>query len=258
MPVSCSNTVLQGSSGSVAFKPAGTSVCLRDYTDFPAGNDITVPAGHGFIVGDQVTFTEEDGGQLDGNLTADTSYFVITSTDTTIQIAATEGGAAITLAGDGGTGSADTDLPAHINLKLSEFTSVCHVESFDLSLDRDQIETTSLACVCSTTNEGRAPFKTYQAGYIDGTGSVTVQFTSEQDTMASRLLNSALSQDQFGAEVRLYINTVCVNGSVDNTASKYIEAPITILGFSFGVSPEETTTATLNFALRGQPTAFQL
>ena len=35
MPVACGNTVLTGDSGSVSFTPAGTYVCLLDFTDFP-------------------------------------------------------------------------------------------------------------------------------------------------------------------------------------------------------------------------------
>ena len=258
MPIACGNTVLTGSSGSVAFKPAATDVCLRDFTDFPAGTDITVPAGHGFVRGDVVQFHTVDGGVLDTALTAATDVFIVGTGDTTVQVATTADGTPITLNGDGGDGSADTELPAHINLALSEFTTVCHVESFELSLDRDQIETTSLGCGCATGDTaGLAQFKTYQAGYIDGTGSMVVQFGTEQGTMASRLMRSALRQDQTGCEVRLYVNAVCgANGEVDNDASAYIEAPVSILGFSFSVSPEEVITATVNFTLSGQPTHF--
>ena len=257
MALACGNTVLTGSSGSIAMTPAGTSVCLNDFTDFPAGDDITLPEGTGFVVGDQVTFTVEAPGVLDTGLTAGTAYYVIALTSTTMQVAAAAGGTAITLQGDGGTSSADT--AGHINLKLSEFTSVCNVTAFDLSLDREQLETTSLSCVCSTgSSGGLAPFKTYQPGFIDGTGSMTVQFTEDQTSMSSRLLKSSLMSDQNGAQVRLYINAVCTAGEIDNTKSAYIEAPVSILGFSFAVSPEEVTTATLNFALSGQPTAFTL
>jgi hypothetical protein len=76
--------------------------------------------------------------------------------------------------------------------------------------------------------------------------------------MAARLIESSLKKNQDGAAARLYINTVCTAGEIDNTASAYIEAPISILGFSFSVSPEDVTTATLNFSLSGQPTAFQI
>ena len=144
-------------------------------------------------------------------------------------------------------------------MKLTEFTSVCNVTSFDFSLDREQIETTSLSCGCNTDNSGLASFKTYQAGFIDGTGSVEVQFTSDQSSMASRVIGSSLKKNQLGAQIRLYINTVCASdGTIDNSASAYIEAPVTLLGFSFSVSPSEVTTATIQFSLSGQPTAFSI
>ena len=104
-----------------------------------------------------------------------------------------------------------------------------------------------------------ASFKTYQAGYIDGTGSVEVQFTAEQASMASRVIGSSLKKDQLGAQIRLYINTVCAaDGTIDNSASAYIEAPVTLLGFSFSVTPTDVTTATIQFALSGQPTTFTI
>ena len=237
--------------------PAGTSVCLSDYTDFPSGDFISLPDGTAFVVGDQVKFTVETPGSIDTALTAGTAYFVVALTATTMQVATSAGGTPVTLAGDGGSGSANTS--GHINLKLSDFTSVCNVTSFDLSLEREQLETTSLSCGSAAgTISGFASFKTYQPGFIDGTGSMTVQFTEDQTTMASRLLKSSLMKNQDGAQVRLYINTVSTAGVVDNTKSAYIEAPVSILGFSFAVSPEEVTTATLNYALSGQPTVFTL
>ena len=233
-------------------------MCLLDFSDFPTADPglITLPDGHGFLVGDAVQFTIEGGATLVTGLTEGTDYYITNITSNKAQVSASGGGTAV---GFTNTLSEDT-VGGHINMKLSDFTSVCNVTSFDLSLDREQIETTSLSCGCSTTGGGGglAPFKTYQPGFIDGTGSLTVQFTSEQGTMSSRLLKSSLMTDQNGAQIRLYINTVCTAGEIDNNASAYIEAPISILGFSFTVSPEDVTTATVNYALSGQPTAFTL
>lgn len=256
MPVQTGKSVLTGNSGSISFKPAATDLGLADYSDFPAGTDITVPLGHGFRIGDKVKFAEVDSGHIDSALTVNTDYFVKAKTASTITISATDGGAAITLAGDGGTGSANTQ--GYVRVFLSDFTAVANVASFELSLERDQIETTSLS-TGANASDGLAQFKTYQAGFIEGTGSMEVQFTADQGTMASRLLDSSLKTEQSGAEVKLYINTIAASGGgTDDAASAYIEAPITILGFSFSVSPEEVTTATLNFALSGQPTTFKL
>ena len=255
MPVACGNSVLTGTSGSVAITPAGTSVCLKDYTDFPAADPglITLPQGHGFIIGDAVKFSIEAPATLVTELTAGTEYFIVDISSDKAQVAATKGGTAIAF-----TQSLTEDSAGHINMKLSDFQTVCNITAFDLSLDREQIETTSLSCNPCAESDGLAPFKTYQPGFIDGTGSMTVQFDDSQTSLSSRLLKSSLAKDQNGAQVRLYINTVCSGGEIDNDNSGYIEAPVTILGFSFTVSPEEVTTATVNFALQGQPTKFQL
>lgn len=258
MPVACGNTVLTGDSGSVSFTPAGTYVCLLDYTDFPTASPglVQLPAGHGFLVGDVVQFTVEGGATLVGGLTADTDYHIISiSADGKASVSATAGGTGVDF-----NQALTADTPGgHINMALTEFTSVCNVASFEFSLDREQIETTSLSCGCSADGSGLASFKTYQAGFIEGTGSVDVQFTADQSSMASRVIGSSLKKDQLGAQIRLYINTICdASGEIDNNASAYIEAPVTLLGFSFSVSPEEVTVATIQFSLRGQPTAFQI
>ena len=254
MPVACSQTVLTGVDGSIFFQPAATEFCLLDFTDFPAGTSITVPASNDFRVGDPVVFTEEGTGSIDTALTAGTTYYVVARTATTIDVATAAGGTAITLNGDGGTGVADTSGAAnHIKVDYAEFAAVCQVKEFSLDLSREEIDTTSLPCGLGG-GSATAPFRTKQAGYADGTGSMTVQFTSDQNTLANRLLSNSMRKDQGGAEVRLFINTVDDGtGSIDLAKSLYIEAPISILGFSISVAPEEVTTAELNFSLAGQP-----
>lgn len=150
------------------------------------------------------------------------------------------------------------DSDGYIAMSLCDFMYVCNVKSFSLNLDREQLDSTSLMCECSAQGTGCfAPFKTYQGGYIDGTGTIEVMFTEDQSSISSRFITGSLLKDQTGAEVRLYINTVCdASGNIDENASIYLEAPITILGFSLNVSPDEITTATINFALSGQPTHF--
>ena len=94
MPVACGNTVLTGDSGSVSFTPAGTYVCLLDFTDFPTADPgkITLPEGQGFLVGDVVQFTAEGGATLVGGLTADTDYHIVNITDNKAPVSATAGG----------------------------------------------------------------------------------------------------------------------------------------------------------------------
>jgi hypothetical protein len=246
---------LTGAEGSIWFQPAGTAFCLLDHTDFPAGDSITVPADNDFRVGDPVVFAEEGTGNLDSALTAGTTVYVVARTATTIKVSTTAGGAAITLTGDGGSGTADTAGAAnHISIDYAEFAAVCQVKSFSLDLSREEIDTTTLPCGVGS-NSAQASFRTMQAGYASGSGSMSVQFTSEQTSLANRLLSNSMRKNQGGAEVRLYVNTVDDGtGKPDDTKSLYIQAPISIMGFSISVSPEEVTTAELNFSLSGQPT----
>ena len=256
MPLSCSQTVLTGQDGSIWFAPAATQYCLKDFTDFPAGTSITVPNDNDYRVGDPVTFTEEGTGNLDSALTASTVYYVVARTATTISVSATAGGGAIALNGDGGSGTADTAGAAnHIKIDYAEFAAVCQVKEFSLDLSREEIDTTSLPCGAGGGGGVMASFRTMQAGYATGSGTMNVQFTSDQTSLANRLLSNSMRKNQAGAEVRLFVNTVSgTGGQPDLANSLYIEAPISIMGFSISVTPEDVTTAELNFSLSGQPT----
>ena len=257
MPIACSQTVLTGQDGAIYFQPSGTQFCLQDWTDFKAGNVITIPADNDFRVGDPVVFTVEGNATHDTGLTDGDTYYVMSRTNGSITVSS-DGTAAglVTLTGNGGTGTADTaGKENHIKIDYSEFAAVCQVKSFSIDLSREELDTTTLPCGATTTGK-YAPFRTMQAGYASGSGSMEVQFTSDQTALANRLLANSMMRNQSGAEVRLFINTVegAVQGDPDLSKSLYIEAPISIMGFSLSVSPEEVITASLNFNLSGQPT----
>jgi hypothetical protein len=103
VPVSCSqSSALTGQDGLITFKPAGVKHCLNDASDFPTGKLITVPGDHDFQINDPVVFTTDGSAVLDPRLTANTKYFVVDKTTTTISVSATKGGTAIVLDGLGG------------------------------------------------------------------------------------------------------------------------------------------------------------
>lgn len=255
MPVNCSTSALSGQFGSVQFKPSGTTFCLLDFTDFPAGTSITVPSENDYRIGDPVSFSEEGTANLDSALTAGTTYYVIARTDTTIDVSQTSGGAAVTLTGDGGTGTADTPGEEnHIKISYAEYESVCQVGSWSMDLTREEIDVTSLPCGDRTgTSSKYAPFRTYIPAYVDASGTMTVYFTEDQSTIANRLIQNSLLKSQDGAAVKLYIST-----GADDSNSLYIEAPIIILGFSTSVTPGEATSAELNFRISDPKTVLGL
>lgn len=102
MPISCTQSVLTGQDGSVWFTPAGTSHCLLDLTDFPSGSSfVKVPVTHDFKPGDPVVFMPE-GGVLDSELTAGTTYYIGLTQETQVQILSSLGGAPVAFNADGG------------------------------------------------------------------------------------------------------------------------------------------------------------
>ena len=251
MPVACSTSALTGQEGSIFFKPAGTSFCLLDYTDFPAGSDITVPSDNDYRVGDAIAFTEEGTANIDSALTAGTTYYVVATTSTTVQVSAAAGGTAITLTGDGGTGTADTPgAENHISIAPAEFAVVCQVREFSVEITREELDVTTLPCNIGTSGGKYAAFRKTQSGYASGTGTMTVYFTDSQTNLANRLLSNVMLRSQEGAEVKLYVNTVSDGaGGVDDSASLYIEAEINISSISLNINPDDPSSAELSFSI---------
>ena len=251
MPVACSTSALTGQDGSLYYTPAGTKWCLEDFVDFPAGAVITVPARADFRVGDPVVFTAEDGGALDSKLTAGDPYFVVAITDTTISVSETKGGTAVTLDGDGGTGSANS--AGHIGIKYDPFGAVCQIQSWDLEITREELDVTTLPCGVGSggaTAGKYAKFKKFQPGYADGSGSMTILFSDNDDALGQRMLDNVMLSSQEGARVRLFMNTVSDGASPaapDLTNSMFIEADISMNSMSVSVNPDDPITAEISY-----------
>lgn len=348
MPIQCGTSVLTGQDGSIWFKPAGTTACLLDFTDFPSGTDgIILPDTSDFRVGDKVVFAEEGNANLDSGLSVSEVYTIggkvgtrtrlfnsvgaqvtlagdggvapdgkgpllttgslvggsgyTNGTYTNVELVSNTGSgigarATITVAGGavtvvtvttggdgyavgdeltadpadiGGTGTGFTvdvltitntrdDTPGgHINISYSEFASVCSVSNFDLNLTRARIDITSLPCNFTTQAASKfAPFRTYQPGFADGSGTMTVKFSRDQTALANRLLSNSVLRVQDGATARLFIDTVVDSqGEVDLTESNYIEVALSVEGLSFSVTTDDAPTeATLNFSFQSNPT----
>ena len=257
MPIACSTSVIVGSDGYVAFKFAGTEFCLVA-EDFATGTPakITVPASHEFQVGDVVKIHPVGGATLDSGLTAgaDGDAVVMVSAVAAEEITVVEAadGSAITLAGDA-TGS---DQANHFEISLSEFSSICSIKEYSLSLERESIDITTLPCKpCEGTGSKYASFRTTAPGYAAAEGSMTVLFSKDANSASNRLLANSMLADQAGAVAKFYIDAVCGADGVDDSLSNYIEAPITLNGFEITVNTEDAVEATINFGFAGQPTA---
>ena len=251
MPIACSSSALTGQSGSVYYTPAGTSFCLQDYSDFPAGDSITVPTNNDFRVGDPVVFTEEDGGSIDTALTAGTGYFVVAVAAGSIQVSATKGGTAITLNGDGGTGTADS--AGHINIAFDPYQAICDVQSFSIEVSREELDTTTLPCGVGSGGGKYAAFRSTQAGYASATGTITLFFSDNASSLGQRMLANVMLKDQAGARVRLFNSTVSDGGSPaapDLATSSFIEGDITLTGVTLDVNPDDPQQGEISFSIQ--------
>ena len=228
--------------------PAGTTLCLKDSTDFPAGSDINVGTDQDFRVGDPVTFKEEDGGSLDTALTVGTNYYVIANTAGKIQVSATKGGTAITLNGDGGTGTADS--AGHINMAYALSDALCGVKEWSLELSRDSIDVTTLPCKVGAASR-YAGFKSSLGGFASGEGTMTVLMT-KGESQVNRLLANSLYKNST-VLVKLYLEAGVTGGAVDDANSNYIEADVSLQGFSTGVNVDDAVECELSFSLLGTP-----
>ena len=268
----CDSSVLTGQEGSISFKPPGTSVCVRDFSAWGTDGDethITVGCTARFQVNDIIEFDEEDGGNLDGAFDSSESYKVIgaggTGATKWIQVclASAETETPVECAGSGGTEGADTPLPAHINISLADYFSVCGVREFSIDISRDELDITTLPCADDPNQENTdeceslAAFRSTQSGYATATGTMSVYFTCDQTTIANRLLGSSILKNQAGAAVKLYVCTKYdASGNVADNESLFIEAEISITGISFGVNPDDPTTGELSFSVRKIISAF--
>lgn len=244
----------------ITMKPPGTFACLKDKSDFPAGTAITVPVNSDFRVGDPVTFTEKGTASLDTKITSGTVYYIkARPTPSTVQISATDGGAAITLDGDGGSGGADTaGTGNHIEMSFSSAYAMCEVPSVSLTVTRGEIDKTAIPCKPSSSASGpkMARFRSFQSGFADGNGTLTLRLVEDMAAFNNRIIQGSLFNDQSGATLKAYFNAVAGSGGVvvDDTASLYSEFPIILLGFDTSLTQEDSPTeVSVNYRVSGQP-----
>jgi hypothetical protein len=256
MPIACSTSVITGSDGYVAFKFAGTEFCLVA-EDFPAGAGvITVPATHEFQVGDVVQIHPVGTAKLDTGFTANADGDAVATVSAvaaeSITVVEVSDGSTITLAGD----ASGSDQANHFEISLSEYSSVCSIKEWSLSLERESLDITTLPCKpCEGTGSKYASFRTTAPGYAAAEGSMTVLFSKDANSASNRLLANSMLKDQAGSWVKLYLDAVCGADGVDDSVSNFIEAPVTLNGFEVTVNTEDAVEATINFGFAGQPTS---
>jgi hypothetical protein len=240
-------TVLSGTSGALYYTPAGTSVTTLTASAFPAtGSDITVGSYLGFKVNDPVTLAYPAGATTTNAIAAG-AYFVKTYVASTgvMTISSTVGGAAETA----------TAQPSGFGASFASITYtapvvVGSVRDWSFEITRSEIDVTTIGQEAGQYT----PFRTYIAGFADGTGSATVYNTDDDSNMANRLIEDVIQRQQTGARMKLYIDRVVVSGTVNDTLSRSISVPVILTSASLTVNPDDGQSVAINFRPSEAPT----
>jgi len=206
--------------------PAGGAVNAGAITITTAGTGYTTAAGGITLTGGR----NAAGAAIDA--VAPTTAFTGTATLTTVR--------------ENSTG--------HINVAYSEFDLVCMVQEWSMDFSREEIDITTLPCKIGGAADKFASFRTTVPGFASGSGTMNVLFSGDQSSTSGRLIANSLLKSQAGATVKLYVKAVEGSGNVlDDTLSSYIEAPVSLAGFSISVNTTDALVATINFNLSGPP-----
>jgi hypothetical protein len=212
-----------------------------DFDD--TGGTIAVDTRHDFRVGDPVTFAVEGTATIDSGLTAGQAYTVETVVGNLITLTG------VTIAGDG------TDGNGHVKIFYDPFGAVCQIQSWDLEITRESLDVTTLPCGIGTgsaTAGKYAKFKKFQPGYAEGSGSMTIIFTDNDDALGQRMLDNVMLSSQEGARVRLFLNTIsdgATPAAPDLGNSMFIEADISMNSMSVSVNPDDPITAEVGYSV---------
>ena len=254
-PLSCSQTVLTGADGLVQFAPAGTDFCL-EASDFPAGTSILVPLGNQFQVGDPIGFIPKGTATLDtamgvGNTVYATTVISVSGATGAIGVEDPQSpGNALVLNGDAVTSGSVN----HIEVLFGATLPVCSVQEWSLSLTKETTDVTTLPCSVGTGGARVAPVRKQQGTFLNGEGSMSIMFTSDQTSMGQRLLgNSVLTDSKVYA--KMYVNAVSGGATIDDQKSSYFEGSLNLLGFEITVNTSDAIVATVNYSLADTPKA---
>lgn len=247
-------TVLSGTSGALYYKPAGTTGSFGESGVSTATDTITVETYLNLKVGDPVKFSvinSQTGGSgsgtLPAGLTAGTTYYVILYTAATgaLQVSATAGGAAVDITDDG-----TAVAPNEFQVAYADYAVVGQVRDWSFEITRAEIDVTTIG----QTPGQYVPFRSYIAGFGDGTGSATVYMTNENASLSNRMIEDVLQRQQMGAAFKLYIDRVYSGGSLSESLSRSISFDATLTSASLNVNPDDAQSVTVNFRPAATPT----
>lgn len=244
-------TVLSGTSGALYYKPAGTKSQFLPAAVTTGTGTINLGAYLGFQVGDPVVFSlvDANGGSTSGStlptgITAGTTYYVKTYTASTgaATFSATAGGTLLTLSAAGTAVGTNSFQAAY-----ASFVSVGQVRDWKFSVSRSELDVTTIGA----TPGQFAPFKSYIAGFADGSGDCTVFVTDDDFAMSNRMVQDVMQRQQTGAGFKLYTNQVMSGSTVSDTASRWISMDAVLTSADLAIDPDSAQTIAIKFRPAG-------
>ena len=242
---------------SLAAATAGVGYAPGTYTDVrlvqgtanTARATVVVPAG-GAINAGAITITTPGTGYTTAaggiTLTGGRNASGV-ALDATAPTTAFTGTATLTTARENSTG--------HINIAYGAYDLVCMVQEWSIDFSRETIDITTLPCKVGGAADKFAGFRTSIPGFASGSGTMSVLFSGEQTSLSGRLIANSLLKNQAGATVKFYVKAIEGAGNVlDDTLSSYIEAEVSLDGFSISVNTTDAIVASINFSLSKPPT----
>ena len=246
-------TCLSGTSGALYYKPAGTKGTFGT-GDVTIGTEtIVIETYLNLKVGDPVKFeviNSQTGGSgtgtLPAGLSAGTTYYVIqyTANSGALKVSASAGGSAVDIT-DVGTAAS----PNEFQVYYADYESVSQVREWSFEIERAEIDVTTIGAAPGQY----VPFRSYIAGFGDGSGSASTYMTNEDTALSNRMIEDVLQRQQVGAGFKLYIDRVFSGGTLSDTLSRSISFDATLTSASLGVSPDDAQEVTVNFRPAGVP-----
>lgn len=247
-------TVLSGTSGALYYKPAGTTGTFGE-TGVNVGTDvITVQPYLNFKVGDPVVFSVINAqtggtgtGTLPAGITGATTYYVLSYTAATgaLTVSATAGGVILPITDDG-----TAVAPNTFQVAYAAFAVVGQVRDWSFEITRSEIDVTTIG----QTPGQYVPFRSFIAGFADGSGTATVYMTNEDAALSNRMIEDVLQRQQTGAAFKLYTDQVFSGGTLNDTLSRSIAFDAVLTSASLNINPDDAQSVTVNFRPSDTPT----
>ena len=247
-------TVLSGTSGALYYKPAGTTGGFGEAGVNIATDVITVEPFLNFKAGDPVVFSivnTQTGGAGSGTLPAPisgaTTYYVLSYTAATgaLTVSTTAGGTILAITDDG-----TAVAPNEFQVSYAAFAAVGQVRDWSFEITRAEIDVTTIG----STPGQYVPFRSFIAGFADGSGTATVYMTNEDAALSNRMIEDVLQRQQTGAAFKLYTDQVFSGGTLSETLSRSIAFDAVLTSASLNINPDDAQSVTVNFRPSATPT----